>query len=170
MAQVKSVGYGKASGTIGDKYVRIVRGRAIICARPTSGSATTRAMSELSKKQRGLFGLVSRFIKAHREDINLSFDKTKYGSAANRFYQVNKAGLSAALKSIIPEPSSVHAVSLSAIDAAIETYATANPTSIYRIYKSGLESVYLTGAWGDSENPDGGDGGDGGGDVTDPTA
>lgn len=86
----------------------------------------------------------------HRADINVSFDKTRYGSQGNYFYKVNKAAMEAAVQPLI---SDVDNVTPSQLEEAVTAYATENPSSIFRVKKAGYETVYLTGAWKSSDNP-----------------
>ncbi len=86
------------------------------------------------------FKLISMFIGAHRADINVSFDKSKFGSQGNYFYKLNKTGLETAIAGLIPTAESA---TISAINTAITTYATAHPDSIYRVKKNWLRKQIL---------------------------
>ena len=80
------------------------------------------------------------YIGMHRADINASFDKTKYGSQGNYFYKVNKAAMETAVQELVPTAQNATPAQ---VEEAVTTYATANPTSIYRVKLSGAETVYL---------------------------
>lgn len=86
----------------------------------------------------------------HRSSINVSFDKSKYGSQGNYFYKINKAALNAAFGGLT---SNVDTVTPEDLEEAVAAYAEAHPNSIYRVKLTGFETVYLTGAWSDEDNP-----------------
>lgn len=152
----------KWRNSIGNVTFRTVRGRTIasekVAERPLNTDAATRApgVKAMSIKQM-TFGLITRFAKTHETSINESFDKTKYGTARNYFMKVNYPGMSAAFASLYSQiddsATDTMAISDEAIEEAVTNYATDNPTSIYRIRKSGAATTYLSGAWDDSANP-----------------
>lgn len=149
MAIIRSVAIGKARKSIGNVTFRTVRGRTI--GSEKRGGATTRAPETIFQFK---FALLSRFVRIHRYDIDLSFDKSKYGSQGNRFQKVNKDGIYAAFDSLYVQGFASSAISDDEINTAVATYATANPTKIYRVLKAGYETKYLTGDWSSSDNPD----------------
>ena len=124
---------------------RTVRGRTI--GSQKIESATTRVPTGAQTEKQKVFGHISTFMAAHASSINQSFDRTKYGSERNYFMKVNYSGLYAALSAVPVD------ATLAAIEEAIETYATSNPTAIYRVKKSGVPVAYLEGAWDDDANP-----------------
>lgn len=124
---------------------RTVRGRTIGSQKIMS--ADTRVPTGAQSEKQKVFGHISTFMAAHAASINQSFDRTKYGSERNYFMKVNYASLYAALSGTPAD------ATLADIEDAIETYATGNPTAIYRVKKSGTPVVYLEGAWDDSANP-----------------
>lgn len=140
----------------------MVRGRIIgsekIEERPLNTDASTRApgVKAMSEKQMA-FGLATRFAKAHAQSIDQSFDKTKYGSQRNYFMKVNYPGLAAAFSTLYAKiednATDTMAITDEELEQAVTDYATENPTAIYRIRKSGVPTVYLTGQWDDSANP-----------------
>ena len=152
----------KWRNSIGNVTFRTVRGRTIasekVAERPLNTDAATRVpgVKAMSIKQM-TFGLITRFAKTHETSINESFDKTKYGTARNYFMKVNYPGMSAAFASLYSQiddsATDTMAISDEAIEEAVTDYATGNPTSIYRVRKSGAATTYLSGAWDDSANP-----------------
>ncbi|MBD9092343.1 MAG: hypothetical protein EGQ20_07430 [Bacteroides oleiciplenus] len=84
----------------------------------------------------------------HAASIKVSFNTTKYGSARNYFMQVNYAALKSALSELTASASDAE------IEAAVKTYATANPTEIYRVRRNGYPNVYLKGEWKSSDDPE----------------
>lgn len=147
MAIIRSLAIGKGRKSAGNLTFRTVRGRTIISEKVGPRTITRGdGMSEFEAR----FKLISMFIGAHRADINASFDKSKFGSQGNYFYKLNKVGLESAIESLIPNASSA---TITEINAAISTYATANPDIIYRVKKTGYENKFLTGAWKSSDNP-----------------
>lgn len=146
MSQLKGSPVGRGSGQIGDTYLRQVRGRTIQCQMPTANKVVTRAPLAIARQT--VFGLCNRFAKLHAASIKVSFNQTKYGSARNYFMQVNYAALKSALAELTASASDA------AIEAAIKTYATENPTEIYRVRRNGYANVYLKGEWKSSDDPE----------------
>lgn len=145
MAIINSMGVGRARKSAGNMTYRTVRGRTIGSQKIMS--ATTRVPTGAQSERQKVFGHISTFMAAHAASIDKSFDRTKYGSQRNYFMKVNYSGLYAALSGVPAD------ATLADIEEAIETYATSNPTAIYRIKKSGVPVVYLEGAWDDDVNP-----------------
>lgn len=148
MAIIRSLAIGKGRKSAGNITFRTVRGRTIVSEK-VGGRVITRVDGALSMYE-ARFRLISMFIGLHRADINVSFDKTKYGSQGNYFYKVNKGALEAAVQPLISNAQNVNAQQ---VNEAVTTYATANPTAIYRVRRSGYETKYLSKAWSSSDNP-----------------
>lgn len=150
MAIVNSLGIGRGKKSAGNLTYRTVRGRCIASQRREKMGAQSGAPSIAQAK----FSLISSFMRAHASDIDVSFSKSTYGSQRNNFYRKNKAGLEAALQTLASTYSTTNQKpSVAEIDEAIATYAEANPTAIVRVYLSGFDTVYLTGAWSSDDNP-----------------
>ena len=147
MAIINSMGVGRSRKSMGNVTYRTVRGRTI-GSQKRSGDVVTRVPNAVQEQSRALFRAISMYISLHRADVNASFDKTKYGSQGNYFMKWNKQAIRAAVSGVIYGNSSMEE-----IVSAIETYATENPKSIYRVKKSGVPPMYLTGAWDSSDNP-----------------
>lgn len=147
MAIINSMGVGRSRKSMGNVTYRTVRGRTI-GSQKRSGDVVTRVPNAVQEQSRALFRAISMYISLHRADVNASFDKTKYGSQGNYFMKWNKQAIRAAVSGVIYGNSSMEE-----IVSAIETYATENPKSIYRVKKSGVPPMYLTGAWESSDNP-----------------
>lgn len=155
MAIINSMGVGKARKSMGNVTYRTVRGRTIGSQKraATGGTPATRGDGAVMSRQQALFGMVSMFMQAHASDIDVSFNKSKYGSQRNYFFSVNRKALFAALNTLAMSAMASGYPLLSEVEDAITTYATANPTSIYRVKLSGFDSVFLTGAWSSDDNP-----------------
>ena len=137
---------------MGDITYRTVRGRTI-----GSQKIGSRGQGHLGQSVRQFaFALMNRFMVNHRDDIKVSFNKTKYGSQANYFIQVNYLSLLAAFTEIYTPLSQASGVSNADIDHAVFTYADANDKSIYRVKKAGYPVKYLGAEWNSNDNPDGG--------------
>ena len=155
MAIISSMGVGKARKSMGNVTYRTVRGRTIGSQkRATTGStATTRGDGAVMSRQQALFGMVSMFMQAHASDIDVSFNKSKYGSQRNYFFRTNRKSLFAALSSLATTAMNQGYPSLTDVESAVAAYATENTTAIYRVKLSGFEPVYLAGAWSSDDNP-----------------
>lgn len=132
---------------MGNVTYRTVRGRTI-GSQKRGSDPVTRVPNPLQEETRVLFRAMSMYVALHRADINASFDKTKYGSQGNYFMKVNKEAIRLAISGTVGINSPIDIVV-----SAIETYAEENPTSIYRVKKSGYPIKFLTGAWSSSDNP-----------------
>ena len=155
MAIINSMGVGKARKSMGNVTYRTVRGRTIGSQKraATGSTPATRGDGAVMSRQQALFGMVSMFMQAHASDIEVSFNKSKYGSQRNYFFSVNRKALFAALSALSLQAMSSGYPLLSEVESAITDYATANPTAIYRVKLSGFEPVFLTGAWSSDDNP-----------------
>ncbi len=147
MAIIRSLAVGKARKSAGNITFRTVRGRTIVSEK-VGERAVTRGDGLSIYESR--FKLISMFIGMHRKDINVSFDKTKYGSQGNYFYKVNKAGLEAAVQPLI---GTAESATPSQVNDAVTTYVTANPEAIYRVKRTGYASTFMTKAWSSADNP-----------------
>lgn len=160
MAIINSMGVGRSRKSMGNVTYRTVRGRTIGSQKRSEGTATTRGLGGNIRKP--LFAMISMFMREHASDIQVSFNKTRYGSQRNYMFQKNYSALSSALSSLALAASASGTIpNLTEIEAAITEYATANPTSIYRVLLDGFATVYLTGAWNEEDNPVSGGASDG---------
>lgn len=155
MAIISSMGVGKARKSMGNVTYRTVRGRTIGSQKraATGSTATTRGDGAVMSRQQALFGMVSMFMQAHASDVDVSFNKSRFGSQRNYFFKTNRKALFAALSSLSMSAMMSGYPSLADVEAAITAYATEHPTEIYRVKLSGFEPVYLTGAWSSDDNP-----------------
>lgn len=150
MAIINSLGIGRGKKSAGNLTYRTVRGRCIASQKQEKRGPVKGAYSIAQ----ATFSLVSTFMRAHAADIDVSFDKTTYGSARNNFYKTNKSALAAALATLANEYAyAKNKADITAIDAAIAAYAQDNPKAIVRVKLSGFDTVYLTGAWSSDDNP-----------------
>lgn len=147
MAIINSMGVGRSRKSMGNVTYRTVRGRTI-GSQKRGGDVVTRASNPMQEQARALFRAISMYVSLHRSDVNASFDKTRYGSQGNYFMKINKQAIRAAVSGVLYINSTMEE-----IVSAIETYATENPKSIFRVKKSGVPPVYLSGAWESSDNP-----------------
>lgn len=155
MAIINSMGVGKARKSMGNVTYRTVRGRTIGSQKraATGSTPATRGDGAVMSRQQALFGMVSMFMQAHASDIDVSFNKSKYGSQRNYFFSVNRKALFAALNTLAMSAMASGYPLLSEVESAITEYATANPTAIYRVKLSGFDPIFLTGAWSSDDNP-----------------
>lgn len=150
MAIINSLGIGRGKKSAGNLTYRTVRGRCI-ASQKQEKRGPVKGVYSIAQ---ATFSLVSTFMRAHAADIDVSFDKTAYGSARNNFYKTNKSALAAALATLANEYAyAKNKADITAIDAAIASYAKANPQAIVRVKLSGFDTVYLTGAWSSDDNP-----------------
>lgn len=171
MAIVNAAGGGVAQKSADNKTFRMVRGRIVMSRKRPKGAsgATTRGQSGNIRKP--LFAMLNMFMMAHASDIQVSFNKSRYGSQRNYFFTVNYKGFTAALKTLATVASSTGELpTLAEIEAAITEYATANPTVIYRVKLNGFALSYMSGAWSSDDNPISGGSADGLGSGTAKTA
>lgn len=149
MAISRSLAMGRARKSAGDLTFRTVRGRTIVSQKRGRNAVQAEGETALQFE----FALVSRFIRMHRASIDLSFNKSKYGSQGNFFQGVNKAGMRAAMAPLFQMGTRSRDITDEQIETAVTAYAKKNPTVIYRVLKTGSPTVYLTGAWDDGDTP-----------------
>lgn len=85
MSVINSAGIGKGRKSQGNVTYRYVRGRTLVSSRITENKSKT----ESQVLQRELFGMFGKVARLFAPFLNLSFDKTKYGSARNNFLKQN---------------------------------------------------------------------------------
>lgn len=154
MAIINAVGVGRAKKSIGNITYRSVRGRTIASQKRVQGEqgAITRGLSGNLRKP--IFAMINLYMAEHASDIQVSFNRSKYGSQRNYFFTINYRALSSALMALASTASITNELpSLEEIDAAIATYATEHPTAIYRVRLDGFTITYMTGAWASDDNP-----------------
>ena len=150
MAIINSLGVGRAKKSAGNLTYRTMRGRCIASQRREK----TGRNQLFPTKAQALFALISIFMKAHGSDIQVSFNKSTYGSERNAFYKLNKSGMEAALNNLALTYSATGTKpDIAQIDAAVATYAQANQQAIYRVSLRGFDDVFLTGPWNSEDNP-----------------
>lgn len=153
MAIVSGFQNSRWRGKVGNNVFKYVRGRTIVQEIPDE-KATTRVPTSSQSQRQFLFGLVNRFAKEHAADINVSFDKSKYGSERNRFFKLNYPGFADALLPLYETAGGdIDQVTDDQIEEAVTNYATDNPTRIYRVKKAGFPTKYLSGEWSTADNP-----------------
>ena len=152
MGVVRSMGVGKTRGSVGNMTYRVIRGRTISSER-LGKRPLTRGLASGSV-QNALFGMVAMYMDAHATDIQVSFNKTQYGSQRNYFMKLNFAALKSALFSLAGTARANGSLpSLDVIETAVNDYATSNPTKIIRVKLAGFDMKYLTGVWSSEDNP-----------------
>ena len=152
MAIVRSIGVGKSRGSVGNMTYRVVRGRTI-SSEKVGERPTTRGIGSGSV-QNALFGMVAMYADAHSSDIQVSFNKTQYGSQRNYFMKLNFGALKSALLSLAGTAKATGSLpSLDVIETAVSDYATNNPTKIIRVKLAGYDMKYLAGVWSSEDNP-----------------
>lgn len=151
MAIIRSMGVGSAKKSMGNVTYRSVRGRTI-GSQKVGNRPLTRA--EDVSFQQFAFGLINRYMTLHAADIQVSFNKTKYGSERNYFAKINFPELRSAFVGLYHSgQTSVDSISDAQIEAAVLSFVQNNPTAIYRVRKSGFPVVYLDGEWSSEDNP-----------------
>lgn len=152
MAIIRSIAVGKARKSAGNVTFRTVRGRTIMSEKVAERPGTRLPGDDMTPYQFN-FACINRYAAAHKADIDVSFDKTKYGSQRNYFVKLNYYALSAALATIYASKKDAAQVTDDEIEEAIADYAQSNPNAIYRVRRSGYSTVYLSGEWTSSDNP-----------------
>ena len=150
MAIINSLGVGRGRKSAGNLTYRTVRGR---CIASQKREKTGNQSGAISVAQ-ATFSIISTFMRAHASDIDVSFAKSTYGSQRNSFYKLNKSALRAAVNALaVAYSASKTRPSITEIDAAVGSYATANPTAIVRVNLPGFDQVYMDGPWSSDDNP-----------------
>ena len=145
MAQIKQVGIGrKSTGTIDGITYYNLNGKTFARSTPTMPASVY--TSTEARIRQAIFKFVQQHMKLHLRTIRQTIT-AKTGTPCNRYYSLNKKGLSAALQTLAEAYVDGEDVTITDIEAAISAYATEHPTSIKIASKSGYSEVYLTGPW-----------------------
>ena len=145
MAQIKQVGIGrKSTGTIDGITYYTLKGKTFARSTPTMPASVYN--SPEARVRQAIFKMVQTHMKYHLRTIRQTIT-AKTGSPSNRYYSLNKKGLSAALQTLAEQYVDGADVTITDIEAAISAYAAEHPTSIKIASKSGYSEVYLTGDW-----------------------
>ena len=145
MAQIKQVGVGrKTTGTIDGITYYVLNGKTF--ARSTPTMPVSVYTSTEARIRQAIFKFVQQHMKLHLRTIRQTIT-AKTGTPCNRYYSLNKKGLSAALQTLAEQYVDGLDVTITDIEAAISAYAAEHPTAIKIASKSGYAEVYLTGAW-----------------------
>ena len=145
MAQIKQVGIGrKSTGTIDGITYYTLKGKTFARSAPTMPASVYN--SPEARVRQAIFKMVQTHMKYHLRTIRQTIT-AKTGSPSNRYYSLNKKGLSAALQTLAEQYVDGADVTITDIEAAISAYAAEHPTSIKIASKSGYSEVYLTGDW-----------------------
>lgn len=162
MAIITSMGVGRSRKSMGNVTYRVVRGRTIGSQKRVSGASGVTTRGQQGNFRKPLFSMINMFMKEHQTDINVSFNKSKYGSQRNFFFSTNYNALSKALSALaVQAANSGELPTMEEVNTAIVTYAESNPTSILRVKLAGFENVYLSGEWNSEDNPVAGGAADG---------
>ena len=145
MAQIKQVGIGrKSTGTIDGITYYTLKGKTFARSAPTMPASVYN--SPEARVRQAIFKMVQTHMKHHLRTIRQTIT-AKTGSPSNRYYSLNKKGLSAALQTLAEQYVDGADVTITDIEASISAYAAEHPTSIKIASKSGYSEVYLTGDW-----------------------
>jgi uncharacterized membrane protein YgcG len=145
MAQIKQVGVGrKTTGTIDGITYYTLNGKTFARSTPTMPVSVYTSIE--ARIRQAIFKFVQMHMKMHLRTIRQTVT-AKTGTPCNRYYSLNKKGLSAALQTLAEQYVDGLDVTISDIEAAISAYAAEHPTSIKIASKSGYAEVYLTGPW-----------------------
>ena len=145
MAQIKQVGIGrKSTGTIDGITYYTLNGKTFARSTPTMPASVYNTPE--ARVRQAIFKMVQTHMKHHLRTIRQTIT-AKTGTPSNRYYSLNKKGLSAALQTLAEQYVDGADVTITDIEAAISAYAAEHPTSIKIASKSGYSEVYLTGDW-----------------------
>lgn len=148
MAQIKQVGIGrKSTGTIDGITYYVLNGKTFARSTPTMPASVYNTTE--ARIRQAIFKMVQMHMKHHLRTIRQTITASN-GTPCNRYYSLNKKGLSAALQTLAEQYVAGVDVTITEIEAAISAYATEHPTSIKIASKSGYQEVYLTGEWPDT--------------------
>ncbi len=146
MARIKQIGVGrKTSGTI-DGITYVTR-KGVTYARATPTMPISAYRTTAALKRQAVFKLIQMHLKYHLRTIRQTFTPKGNGTPTNRYYSVNAKALNLALADVADRLVAGEDISLTDVEAAISTYATAHPTSIRIASLSGYQEVFLTGDW-----------------------
>ncbi len=146
MARIKQIGVGrKTSGTI-DGITYVTR-KGVTYARATPTMPVSAYRTTAALKRQAIFKLIQMHLKYHLRTIRQTFTPKGNGTPTNRYYSVNAKALNLALADAADRLVAGEDVSLTDVESAISTYATAHPTSIRIASLSGYQEVFLTGEW-----------------------
>lgn len=157
MAQIKQVGVGrKTNGTIDGITYYTLNGKTFARSTPTMPASAYNTPE--ARIRQAIFKFIQMHTKHHLRTIRQTFT-AKDCTPCNRYYNLNKKGLNAALQALAEQYVNGTDVTITDIEAAISAYATEHPKSIKIASKSGYQEVYLTGDWPDTIilNASGGD-------------
>lgn len=146
MATIKQVGPGrKTNGTI-DGITYVTRnGKTYARSAPIMPAKVYSTPAAL--KRQAIFKLVQMHLKYHLRTIRQTFSGKGNGSAINRYYAVNGKAFTQALDALADRYVAGEFITLSDVEAAISTFAAANPQAITIGKLNGYAEVYLTGEW-----------------------
>ena len=148
MAQIKQVGIGrKSTGTIDGITYYVLNGKTFARSTPTMPASVYNTTE--ARIRQAIFKMVQMHMKHHLRTIRQTITASN-GTPCNRYYSLNKKGLSAALQTLAEQYVAGVDVTITDIEAAISAYAAEHPTSIKIASKSGYQEVYLTGEWPDT--------------------
>ena len=145
MAQIKQVGIGrKSTGTIDGITYYTLNGKTFARTTPTMPASVYNTPE--ARTRQAIFKFVQMHMKHHLRTIRQTIT-AKSGTACNRYYSLNKKGLTAALQTLAEQYVDGADVTITDIEAAISAYAAEHPNSIKIGSLSGYQEVYLTGEW-----------------------
>lgn len=146
MATIKQIGPGrKTNGTI-DGITYVTRnGKTYARSAPIMPAKVYTTPAAL--KRQAIFKLVQIHLKFHLRTIRQTFSGKGNGSAINRYYAVNGKAFTQALDTLADRYVAGEFITLSDVEAAISTFAAANPQAIIIGKLNGYAEVYLTGEW-----------------------
>ena len=148
MAQIKQVGIGrKSTGTIDGITYYTRNGKTFARSTPTMPSSAYNTPE--AKVRQTIFKFIQMHMKYHLRTIRQTITNNG-GSPSNRYYNINKKGLTKALQNLAEQYIDGEDVTIDDIEAAISAYAVEHPKSITIASKSGYNEVFLTGPWPDT--------------------
>lgn len=145
MAQIKQVGIGrKSSGTIDGITYYTLHGKTYARTAPTMPASAYNTPE--ARVRQTIFKFIQMHMKLHLRTIRQTFT-AKNCSPSNRYYSMNKKGLTLALQTLAEQYVGGADITIDEVEQAISAYAAEHPKSIKIASKSGYAEVYLNGPW-----------------------
>lgn len=150
MAIIRSLAVGKARKSAGNVTYRTVRGRTILSEKvgPRAEGGATRLPNEGLLQNRTL-SIISQYMRIHSTDIEVSFNRTRYGSRRNYYMKLNYP----VFRDMVSGYAIEEGMSDSELDAAVGEWAAANQNRLLRVSLQGFDRVYQNGVWSSDDNP-----------------
>ncbi|MCQ2299327.1 MAG: hypothetical protein MJZ81_04295 [Bacteroidales bacterium] len=137
--------WGPLHGKTRNVVFRMQRGHNVFYQIDTE--AAPKAPSNKQLLQRSVFGLCIKYTSMYHAILNNSFANSSSRQGRDIFLKENSKALKAALLPLAQRQVNGEVISEAELDAAVSTYATANPRSIKISGLPGCSENFLTGPW-----------------------